>query len=295
MIRKQRIVPGSWRRKSLSIVVMGLGSLVFHTTAHAQRAVLTQVYTCFRSCTAGSYVATRATFDASSLTGIGTEVVPLDSFTMVFSTRGVLQTACIVPSVPPYPESTLLARYKDGVFVTLVSQDNGGNPSIRVKPPANALGENISLGKDILLDFPCCAGTHFYGLTMSEGPCDVPSAASATFRNAGSNPVSYTADAPALGTVWVASVDLTTTGHSLAEVQGYTSPVTATLGGGQVLLVGGPRIFKLPLKTGPLATWAVMIPNDCALAGVTLYTQAIHVGGVAPFALSNSQDLLIGY
>ena len=41
--------------------------------------------------------------------------------------------------------------------------------------------------------------------------------------------------------------------------------------------------------------WSVPIPSDPALACLTVYTQAIHLLGVAPFALSNAQDLFIGY
>lgn len=134
-------------------------------------------------------------------------------------------------------------------------------------------------------------GTDWYG------QASVPAApqASATPRNAGLNPISYSATDPILGTTWTASVDLTTTGHSLAALRGCTAVATQTLLGGQVLLVGGPVLFNLPPVAGPLASWTVTLPSDCAIAGFKVYTQAIHFGGVAPFALSNARDLCLGY
>jgi len=118
--------------------------------------------------------------------------------------------------------------------------------------------------------------------------------ATTTFRNAGANPASYTASPAALGSTWTASVDLSLTGHTSAQVLGYDSPAQVTLGRGQVLLVGGTKVFSLPLRTAP-ATWSVPIPVDPAIVGFTLNTQAAHVFGVTPFALSNAQDLTIGY
>jgi hypothetical protein len=37
------------------------------------------------------------------------------------------------------------------------------------------------------------------------------------------------------------------------------------------------------------------LPDDAALAGLTAYTQAVHFFGVTPFALSNVQDMCMGY
>jgi hypothetical protein len=92
---------------------------------------------------------------------------------MLFSERGYLQTANIIPSVPPWPDGTLLARYVDGIFDTLWSQDNGGSNRIAVSPPANWLGESIALGRNELIDFPCCAGFTKYVLITSSGPAPV--------------------------------------------------------------------------------------------------------------------------
>jgi outer membrane protein assembly factor BamB len=119
--------------------------------------------------------------------------------------------------------------------------------------------------------------------------------AASTMRNAGSNPASYAASAPALGSTWTANVDLGLTGHTHAQVVGYGSPVNIVLKGGQVLLVGGPRIFQLPVKSGPVAEWSALVPNDPALVGLAIHSQAVHLFGVTPFALSNAQDLVAGY
>ena len=45
---------------------------------------------------------------------------------------------------------------------------------------------------------------------------------------------------------------------------------------------------------GPIATYNIPVPNAANLCGLPIYTQAIHFGGVVPFALSNAQDLTIG-
>ena len=113
-------------------------------------------------------------------------------------------------------------------------------------------------------------------------------------RTAGANPASYAADPAVLGAPWTATVDLSTTGHALAQVLGYAQPASVVHPGGQVQLVGGPRVFKLPFQAGPLARWTRNLPLDPALAGLTAYTQALHYDPVLPFALSNAQDLFLG-
>ena len=75
----------------------------------------------------------------------------------------------------------------------------------------------------------------------------------------------------------------------------HASGLNLTLGAGQVVLGTGPKAFKLPLMPGPLASWSVNIPSDPSFAGITIYSQGIHLLGVSPFALSNAQDLFIGY
>jgi formylglycine-generating enzyme required for sulfatase activity len=124
--------------------------------------------------------------------------------------------------------------------------------------------------------------------------------ASVTFRNGGSNPASYDAvTLPALGANYVGEVDLGGTGHSLAGLAGYPAPLSLMMPGGQTLLIdiGGPggELLHKALCAGPLATFTVAIPLDVTLAGFSVSTQAYHVGGVQPFALSNAQDLILGW
>ena len=120
------------------------------------------------------------------------------------------------------------------------------------------------------------------------------------YRIAGANASSYSAPAARLGQVWTPMVDLAgTSGHSFAFVFGSTSPLTKSLRHSQVLLVkaqdfsGG--VFRLPPRRGPVASWSIELPGARELAGLVVYTQAVHFGDLSPFALSNAQDLLIDY
>ena len=49
------------------------------------------------------------------------------------------------------------------------------------------------------------------------------------------------------------------------------------------------------LSPGPVASWSATLPDDPGILGLTLYTQAAHLLGVAPFELSNAQDLCMTY
>jgi len=125
--------------------------------------------------------------------------------------------------------------------------------------------------------------------------------ASATFRNAGVNPASHTAvTRPAIGSTYTATVDLAgTTGHNMAWLLGFATPTTDTLGGGQVLLMDlmalGGELLLQPFQSGPVATYNMAIPADLVFVGVSAATQAVHFGGVKPFALSNAQDLFVAF
>jgi len=124
--------------------------------------------------------------------------------------------------------------------------------------------------------------------------------AGTTFRNSGGNPASLAAvTPPALGTTYTATVDLGgTTAHNFAWLVGYADPLTHVLGGGQVVLVDTGATFgellMQPVLSGPLATFFAAIPADPIWAGFELSTQALHIGGVIPFALSNALDLFVG-
>lgn len=116
-------------------------------------------------------------------------------------------------------------------------------------------------------------------------------------RNAGANPASLSSGLPVLGSTWELSVDLTTSGHSQAVLFAFTSPTDLTLSGGQHLLcanLGGPgKLFQLA-AAGPQADFQVVIPLRPALCGFTACVQALHLGTVAPFALSNALDVTLG-
>ena len=100
-----------------------------------------------------------------------------------------------------------------------------------------------------------------------------------------------------LGTTFTASVDLTTTGHSLATLFAFDGAIDRVLGGGRHVLagdVGGHGCLYRSTLPGPIATFAIAVPADFALCGLRLSMQATHRGGVVPFALSNAIDLEIG-
>jgi len=129
---------------------------------------------------------------------------------------------------------------------------------------------------------------------------DIP-LATATIRNEGTNPASHVAQSlPVLGTTYVAEVDLAgTTSHALALLAGYATPTTWALPGGQTVLVDvadpDGELLGFPTAAGPIASFPLPVPANPLLAGLALSTQAVHVGGVQPFALSNAQDLVLGF
>jgi len=155
------------------------------------------------------------------------------------------------------------------------------------------------------------ASSLIFGTTRSDG---VPDAgivdmgyhyevqlASATYRNAGTNPASYdAATLPVLGTTYTGTIDLQgTSGHDFAWLTGFHSPLSFILGGGQALLVNildpSGELLLATAKGGPVASYDLLIPVDPHYAGVEAYTQALQFGGISTFALSNAQDLVLGY
>ena len=139
-----------------------------------------------------------------------------------------------------------------------------------------------------------CAGgvASSFELTLAPAP-------SVAFRNAGTNPASYTAVSASLGGTLELSIDLTTTGHTMGLVVGFDSPFQLTLPGGQTLLcldqlASGGELINTGFRPGPIAHHSLAVPNLPFLAGFRISTQALHAFGVLPFALSNAQDLRIG-
>jgi hypothetical protein len=152
-------------------------------------------------------------------------------------------------------------------------------------------------GSDLVVGAP---DEYFAGQTAGATyVLDLERLARATWRGGqrSRNPASYAMGRPLVGTTVVASVDLSTTGHALALLIGYDTPGEVVLHGGQVLLVadgGSGELLQLGAQPGPLASFSIDIPNEPALCGFQLATQAGHFGGGAPFALSNAQDLVLG-
>ena len=127
------------------------------------------------------------------------------------------------------------------------------------------------------------------------------SAATVLFRNdaSGTNPASYSGTPAVIGDTLRLTVDLSTTGHTFAYPFGFDTPVEIPLGGGQVLLCldtgANGELLGLPgALGGPLAVFDLPVPNVLAFCGFAFSTQALHLGGQFPFALSNAQDLVLG-
>ncbi len=120
--------------------------------------------------------------------------------------------------------------------------------------------------------------------------------ASSASRNAGTNPLSLSANPPQIGGTLTLQVDLSTSGHSQALAIGYLGTLDIPLATGQWLLVNvadpAGELLGLSAMPGPLATWN--LPISASVCGFPLSIQAIHFGGVLPFALSNARDLVIG-
>ncbi len=187
-----------------------------------------------------------------------------------------------------------LARYDDVGNETWLRQlGTGGDERLDAAAPDGAGGVYTGGFTDANL-----GGAHIGGndvwLARFAASCGL---ASATLRNAGSNPLSLQAGVPRLGSTFVATVDLTTTGHGLAMLRAFDGAVDLPWPGGQHILSAdlyGHGMLYRSLRFGPLATFSIAIPSDAVLCGFPLSLQAIHLGGVVPFALSNAQDLILG-
>ncbi len=118
--------------------------------------------------------------------------------------------------------------------------------------------------------------------------------ASAFSRSAGTNLGCYAIRRPILGRRVQASVDLRASGNAAAVVMAALAPAQVALDGGQFLLIAPASASFLPERAGPLAAWALSVPNDPALAGLRLSTQALCFGGGNPPTFSNAMDLVFG-
>ena len=153
-----RRTPGGKLMKSRYLAILATLAflLLFHANvAHAQG--VTTEYVCLSNCDAGDTVSTSASLQSGTLTGIGTEVVLVESLSLQFSNNPLSQTACqspnehpdcvnvIVPGDPPYPAGTLTAIFHDGVFAGFESVNLGGGVQIEIRPTSTSTGAGISL------------------------------------------------------------------------------------------------------------------------------------------------------
>jgi len=167
-----------------------------------------------------------------------------------------------------------------------------------ITPAAPAMGDDSAL-RHYQGFFVDGGGTGVLGsgatVLVDSNPCAVT--ATVTSRHFGPNAMSYTATPAVLGSSFTATVDLTTTGHTNAALVAFDSAALVSLGNGQVLLVtdgGSGELFGGIVVHGPIAETQIPVPVRSDLCGATVYSQAVHFGGVFPFALSNSQDLVLG-
>jgi hypothetical protein len=156
------------------------------------------------------------------------------------------------------------------------------------------------------------AGLHYINIhTMNFGAGEIRGqiceSAQVNTRNptgpgTGTNPLSFQCAPLTFGGALSATVHLgATTGHSSALLIAFDSKINVLLGGGQRLLCvdlgGGGELFTgagLGPVAGPMAVFSGSVPNDLGFCNFEMTAQAIHFGGVIPFALSNAQDITIG-
>jgi len=119
-------------------------------------------------------------------------------------------------------------------------------------------------------------------------------------RNGAGNPRSYVFPPPQLGATVTVTVELSMTGHTSAWVFGFMDKDNMLLAPGQRTLVDlahpAGEVLELPVFFGtPDAELEVAIPCGLTIAGLKVYTQAMHFGGGQPYKLTNAQDITFGY
>jgi hypothetical protein len=123
---------------------------------------------------------------------------------------------------------------------------------------------------------------------------DLARLALASWRSDGGgvNPdVLTTATRPVLGTELELDVALSATGHSLALLAIFSDSIEHALPSGAVLL-GAHRLGAA--QVGDPSHFAIAIPADATLCGLSVVAQAGLFGSGLPLALSNAQDLVLG-
>lgn len=124
-----------------------------------------------------------------------------------------------------------------------------------------------------------------------------PPAGKVIRNGSGLNPVDYTSTLPILNNTWVGTVD--TTLHLSAfntVIVGQSAPTPGTVFGfGELLIdLGSAMVFQsVAAPLAGIATHSAPIPNDIALLGLVVYTQAVVLGSGS--VLCNAIDLTIGF
>jgi len=126
--------------------------------------------------------------------------------------------------------------------------------------------------------------------------------ATATVRNAGTNPAAFAASTIELGGTFTASVDTNLAGQSLSVLFAFNQSASFVLAAGQTLLAidnGAGELFSGaglgPVSSaGGIDSYSLPIPSNTVLCSIEVYSQAI-LFGAPPFELSNANDLVIGY
>lgn len=192
------------------------------------------------------------------------------------------QTAFGAPAIVPDPGSPALpyqhTLQAPGAFaLTATGTLLPGNYLItlfgRVESPASPFSMSYS---------------HSFTLTLQP-------AAQATSRQAAGNPNSFTSGLPLLGQTWNAAVDVGLTGHTFAIVFASFASAQVPVAPGFTVLLGGGAVEFLPFAPGPIAAYTFAMPGNPSLAGLPLFTQALHLGGAPTLLLSNARDLVLGF
>ncbi len=125
----------------------------------------------------------------------------------------------------------------------------------------------------------------------------IPASRAVVRNGLGVNRACYAAVPPGIGKSWSATVDVSAhPGATLVSIAGYGSPLAGRASHYGELLVdsASPRLFRsYAIPIGGMASYSYLVPANPCLAGRTIYTQAVILGGRAE--LCNAVDLTIGY
>jgi probable HAF family extracellular repeat protein len=143
--------------------------------------------------------------------------------------------------------------------------------------------------------------SQMYRAYLTTPPCGDGGAAIATFRAdaAGLNRAGFTAPPPVIGSAWVATVDNTGTGSTIAGVVGYLTPLDVVLSFGSSLLVNiadpAGELLGLSIQAGTGAVpFQGFVPNVEGLCGLGFSAQGFALGGGQGVKLLNAYDCVVG-